>query len=186
MLNETAEKLNNQAILLASNGDYPEAIACFMRALTIERGNALLWFNLGVTCRDAGNLTTAKDALVKAHEISKTDGEIIEALSLVCYSLGDLDSTFNYCTEGLGYSPDNPHLWNTVGVVFFNRSMYKKACDAFEHAVSLNPYYYDALYNLCDTYEELGNTNGQEECALRMKEMDKHGTLTEMPYGGLR
>jgi tetratricopeptide (TPR) repeat protein len=184
MLNETAEKLNNQAILLASNGDYTEAIACFMRALTIEKGNSLLWFNLGVTCRDAGNLDTAKDALVKAHEINKTDNEIIEALALVCYSLGDLDGTLNYCTEGLNDNPQNPHLWNTTGVVFFNRSQYKNACDAFEHAVSLNPYYYDALFNLCDTYEELGNKRGQQECAERMKEIDKHGISNEIPYGG--
>ena len=46
MLNETAEKLNNQAIILASHGEYTEAIACFVHALTIENDNSLLWFNL--------------------------------------------------------------------------------------------------------------------------------------------
>jgi tetratricopeptide (TPR) repeat protein len=175
MLNETAEKLNNQAIMLASNGDYPEAIACFVRALTIENGNSLLWFNLGVTYRDAGNLDSAKAALIKAHKINSTDQEIIEALSLVCYSLGEFDSTLNYCVEGLNYNPVNPHLWNTAGVVYFNRNNYADACSAFEHAVSLNPYYYDAVFNLHDTYKELGNRQGEEECIIRMKEMEKHG-----------
>jgi tetratricopeptide (TPR) repeat protein len=175
MREETAEKLNNQAILLASNGDYHEAIACFVRALTIENGNALLWFNLGVTCRDAGNLDSAREALEKAHDINGSDQEITEALALVCYSLGDLDSTLRYCSEGLDSDSMNPHLWNTTGVVFFNRADYRKACESFEHAVSLNPYYYDALFNLCDTYHETGNANGEQECRIRMKEIEKHG-----------
>lgn len=175
MLNETAEKLNNQAIMLASNGDYTEAIACFVRALTIENDNSLLWFNLGVTCRDAGNLDSAKEALAKAHKMNKSDEEILEALALVCYSLGELDTTLSCCAEGLARNPENPHLWNTMGVVYFNRNKLTEACESFERAVSLNPYYYDALFNLRDTYEELGNETGKHECSLRMKEMEKHG-----------
>ena len=39
----------------------------------------------------------------------------------------------------------------------------------------LNPYYYDALFNLRDTYEELGNSNGAADVASRMKEIEKAG-----------
>ena len=53
---ERSDTLNNQAILLASDGAYNEAIACFKRAIVIDKENYLLWFNLGVTYRDAGNL----------------------------------------------------------------------------------------------------------------------------------
>ncbi|MBQ9630303.1 MAG: tetratricopeptide repeat protein [Treponema sp.] len=176
MLNETAEKLNNQAIMLASHGQYTEAIACFVRAITIEKDNSLLWFNLGVTYRDSGNLESARDALEKAYDINFVDEEIVEALSLVCYSLGDFDSALMYCTEGLDFNPDNPHLWNTMGVVFFNQSKYDEASEAFEVAVSLNPYYYDALYNLKDTYHELGNKNGEAECQNRLREIKKNRT----------
>lgn len=173
MLNETAEKLNNQAIVLASHGDYPEAIACFVRAITIEKDNSLLWFNLGITYRDAGNLQGARDALEKAYNINYTDEEIVESLALVCFSLGDFDAAIEYCAEGLDFNPDNPHLWNTMGVVYFNSSRYENACDAFELAISLNPYYADALYNLRDTYSELKNKKGEAECNARLKEIKK-------------
>ena len=175
MLNETAEKLNNQAIILASHGDYTEAIACFVRALTIENDNSLLWFNLGITYRDAGNLIYSRGALTKAYAQNCTDEEIVEALSLVCFGLGDFAAALYYCEEGLAYNPENPHLWNTLGVIYFNRQMLTAACDAFEHAASLNPYYYDALFNLRDTYKELGNGKGERECSRRMKEIEKHG-----------
>jgi tetratricopeptide (TPR) repeat protein len=172
---ETAERLNNQAIALAASGDYKEAIACFMRAITIENENYLLWFNLGITCRDAGNLKEAKSALKRAHTMNISDEEVTETLALVCYSLDQTDETLSYCSEGLGRNPENPHLWNTAGVVYFYRGQYKEACEAFEQAATLNPYYYDALFNLHDAYKELGNKNGVEECRLRMKEIEKHG-----------
>jgi len=115
MLNETAEKLNNQAIILASHGDYTEAIACFVRALTIENDNSLLWFNLGITYRDAGNLANARGALTKAYAQNYTDEEIVEALSLVCFGLGDFAAALYYCEEGLADKPGKtPHATTTA------------------------------------------------------------------------
>lgn len=171
---ETAERLNNQAIALAAKGDYHDAIACFMRAITIETENYLLWFNLGATYRDSGDLKNAKSALKKAHTINPEDDDTTETLALVYYAQGRFEEALSICAEGLTYNPENPHLWNTTGVVFFNQEDYEQAQDAFEHAVSINPYYYDALFNLHDVYCELGNKHGAEECAIRMKELDKN------------
>ena len=63
---ERSDTLNNQAILLASDGAYNEAIACFKRAIVIDKENYLLWFNLGVTYRDAGKLQDAENSLETA------------------------------------------------------------------------------------------------------------------------
>ncbi|MBQ9238948.1 MAG: tetratricopeptide repeat protein [Treponema sp.] len=174
-MRETAEHLNNQAISLAAQGEFSDAIACFKRAITIESANYLLWFNLGVTYRDIGDLKKAKDALRKAYQINDEDEETIETLALVCYNLHQLDDALMYCAEGLDCNPENPHLWNTMGVIYFKRDSYENAAEAFEHAVSLNPYYYDALYNLRDTYEALGNKTGMAECTLRMREIERQG-----------
>ena len=58
-----------------------------------------------------------------------------------------------------------------MGVVYFNRSDYDLASEAFEHAITIHPYYYDALYNLRDTYAELGNKAGVEMCKEQMKQV---------------
>ena len=83
-MTENSENLNSQAIELASRGEYPEAIACFVRAISMDRTNYLLWYNLGVTYRDSGNLAGAKEALEKAYDLNDTDTDILE--SLFCLS----------------------------------------------------------------------------------------------------
>ena len=47
----------------AKEENFKDAIACFKRALVIEKENYLLWYNLGITYRDAGDLRKAKDSL---------------------------------------------------------------------------------------------------------------------------
>jgi len=174
-MRESPETLNTQAIELAQKGDYTEAIACFKRALSLERYNHLLWFNLGITYRDAGDLPAARHALEKAYAINSEDDDIIETLALVCYNMGNTEEAMHYCADGLELNPTNAHLWNTIGVIYFNRSEYDMACEAFEHAITISPYYYDALFNLRDTYEELGNKAGAEMCRMQMRQITPDG-----------
>ncbi len=174
-MTEKAEHLNNQAIRLAADGAYTEAIACFARAITIDKDNSLLWYNLGLTYRDAGKLNDAKDALTKALQIAPDDADVIEELALILFSLKDFDTAIQICLAGLQMYPENSHLWNTRGVCFFNKGDFEEASEAFETAVFLNPYYYDALYNLRDTYTELGNQTGAAECAKKLSEIKKNG-----------
>ena len=174
-MRESPELLNSQAIELASHGNYSEAIACFKRALEIEKSNYLLWYNLGITYRDAGELRLAHEALLKAYEIEDCDDEVLEMLALICFNCELFDEALQYCMEGLELNPMNAHIWNTVGVVYFNQDEYLLASEAFEHAVTINPYYYDALYNLRDTYEELGNKAGVAMCKEQLKQVRASG-----------
>lgn len=166
---ENVATLNTQAIEFAEHGQYFEAIACLKRAISIEKYNHLLWYNLGITYRDAGQLAEAKYALLKAHEIEDDDDEVIETLALVCFNMGCNEEALSYCLEGLAKNSQNAHLWNTIGVIYFNQNDFPMAQEAFENAVTINSYYYDALFNLRDTYEELGNKTGYQMCVEQMK-----------------
>lgn len=168
---ENPEKLNTQAIDLASKGEYPEAIACFKSALLIDRDNYLLWYNLGVTYRDAGQLDAAREALLTARRLNDNDEDVLDTLALVCYSQNRLDDAFFFSFEALSLNSTNAHIWNNLGVFYFAEEDYEEAAEAFEQALSLYPHYIDALVNLRDTYEELGNTVGVEECKSRIKEL---------------
>ncbi|MCR4939481.1 MAG: tetratricopeptide repeat protein [Treponemataceae bacterium] len=174
---ENSEKLNTQAIDLASKGEFSEAIACFMSALHLDRDNYLLWYNLGVTYRDCGQTEAARKALLKARALNSSDEDVLDTLSLVCYSLGRMDDAFLYSFEALSINSTNAHIWNNLGVFYFAENDYEEAAEAFEQAVSLYPHYVDALVNLRDTYEELGNTIGMEECKSRLKELQLGGGL---------
>lgn len=172
-MTEQADKLNNQAIQFASDGEYEEAIACFKRAITLDKSNYLLWYNLGVTYRDAGMLEDAKYALKAAYGISPDNDDVIETYATICLMKKDYDDVIEICQEGLDLNPLFYHLWNLLGVVEFQNGNYNDAAEYFEQAVSIYPYYLDALYNLKDTYEELDNKKGQHECQLKINELEK-------------
>ena len=83
---ETPENLNTQAIELASQGYYKEAVACLNRAITIDKKNYLLWYNLGITYRDMGKQRDAKKAFLQAYELNYIDEDLLESLSLISFS----------------------------------------------------------------------------------------------------
>lgn len=168
-MTEKPEVLNNQAILLAADGKYFEAIACIKRALIIEKENYLLWYNLGVTYRDAGQLKEAKKALLMACKINPENIEVLETTATVCLMQKELLEVQEICFMGLDINPLASHLWNLLGVVSFQQEDYESASENFEQAVSINPYYLDAIYNLRDAYSVLKNNKGVQECENKLK-----------------
>lgn len=170
-MKESAEKLNNHALILAKEGKTDDALVCLRRACVLEPENAVLWFNLGITLRDNGNAAESRTALEKAHELKGDDEEILDALAIACMNAGDRDAAMMICAEGLTKNEMNPRIWNTFGVLYFQNGELDLACEAFEHAVTINPYYYDALFNLRDTYDELGNEDGKNRCIRQMQEI---------------
>ncbi len=172
-MTERPDSLNNQAILLASDGAYTEAIACFKRAIIIDKENYLLWFNLGVTYRDAGKLLDAENALETAYRIAPEKEDVAETFATICLMQKKLSKVQQICMDALDLNPINPHMWNLLGVSEFQRENYEEASSYFEQAVSINPYYQDALYNLRDTYSVLENHKGESACDARIKEIGK-------------
>ena len=170
-MTERPDKLNNQAILLASGGEYNEAIAYFKRAITIEQNNYLLWYNLGITYRDSGDIHNARNSLEKAHSIAPERLDVLDTLSTLCINDEDYIAALNYSHQGIELASDNSSFWNIAGVALFNMEEYALASEHFEQALCHNPYDANALYNLRDTYQELHNQVGARECEKRLKEL---------------
>ena len=170
-MTERPDQLNNQAIIFAKDGNYNDAIQCFKRAIIIDSDNSLLWYNLGVTYKDMGELKDAHEAFLKAFRINYENEDTIEALATCCIQMKRLAEAEHYSMIGLDTNEANPHFWNLMGVINFQKEDYKEAANFFEQAVFINPYYEDALINLRDTYEELGNKTGMTECQKKLNEL---------------
>ncbi|MCR4741588.1 MAG: tetratricopeptide repeat protein [Treponema sp.] len=172
-MQERADRLNNQAIMFASDGSFTEAIACFKRAITLDKDNYLLWYNLGLTYRDCGKLKEACESLEIAANYSPDNQDVKETLATLYLTLEKPEKVRSICIEVLDSTPSAAHFWNLLGVVEFQAENYEKATDFFEHAVFFNPYYLDALYNLKDAYNTLGNHKGEIECEEKIKQIKK-------------
>ena len=116
-------------------------------------------------------LSNAKKSLETAYSINPIDEDVIETYATICLSLKQFDETRFLCEEGLDLNPLNTHLWNLLGVSYFQTEEYEEAQAYFEQAVYINPYYVDALFNLRDTYDELGNRSGKIECDKKLAEL---------------
>ena len=73
-MQENSESLNAQAIDLASQGDYPEAIACFKKAIILDKDNYLLWYNLRDTYEQLGNTAGVEECRNKMKDLPAEGG----------------------------------------------------------------------------------------------------------------
>ena len=164
-MEESAEYYNDTAVVLAAKGQHAEAIACLRKGLSLDPKNPILYFNLALSSRAVGKLEDAKNALLQAAKSNPLDVDVLDTLGVVLHESGDdLDAEESY-RHALELEPGNGRVWNNYGVLLFGQSRFDEACKAFEKAVTLVPDFDDALYNLRDTYEELGRTDDMKKCA---------------------
>ncbi|MCD1654166.1 tetratricopeptide repeat protein [Treponema zuelzerae] len=164
-MEETSAWLNDNAVQLAAEGLHEEAIASLRKGLLSDSHNPVLWFNLALSCRAIGRLPEAREALLHAAEENPLDVDTLDTLGVVLHETGE-DSAAEECYQNaLELSPGNGRVWNNYGVLQFSQSRFEEAAQSFEKAVTLIPDFDDALYNLRDTYEELGRSDDMNTCA---------------------
>lgn len=168
-MKETAGFLNDSAVVLAGEGHHREAIASLRKALVLEPQNSTLWLNLGLSYRAINRLEDARHALFQAIKANPSDVDILDTLGVVCHELGADDSAEEAYQHALEMEPGNGRVWNNFGVLLFGQSRFVEACQAFEKAIALIPDFDDALYNLKDTYGELGKTGEMEKCSAMLE-----------------
>jgi len=164
-MEETAAYLNDTAVALAARGNHEEAIACLRKGLRLEPKNGILWFNLALSSRELGRLDEARNALLQAAKANPLDVDVLDTLGVVLHESGEDSSAEEAYLAALEIAPGNGRVWNNYGVLLFGQSRFEEACKSFEKAVTLVPDFDDALYNLRDTYEELGRMDDMKKCA---------------------
>jgi len=83
---------------------------------------------------------------------------------VVLHELGEDSSAGEAYRQALELAPGNGRIWNNFGVLQFSQARYADAASSFEKALALIPDFEDALYNLRDTYDELGKTEQRDMC----------------------
>jgi tetratricopeptide (TPR) repeat protein len=179
---ETAAFLNNSGIALTEANKPDEAIFLFRKALVIEPENPLLWTNLGIAQQKTGNYDDALNSFQRALCI---DGDLAEAwvsMGLIYYEMELFDLAEECYHASLDKNEDAPKTWNNLGVLYFTEGSYEEARQCFEEAVRLAPLYYEALYNLRDTCQELGDKRAADEFDRILSTFSEHSVLNQISY----
>ena len=166
-MEETAEYFNDIAVNLASEGLYQEAIACLKRGLQVDPYNNLIWFNLGLNYYALKKRTESCRALMQAARCNPFDADVWDTLGVVLHEIGDVEASRRAYRTAIDLDTSNGRIWNNYGTLLFNEHNYIEARRAFESALTLEPSSVDALSNLCDTYQRLG----EYELVIKCKDM---------------
>lgn len=166
---ETSSDLNRAGIALTQAGKPFEAIAVFDKAIFLDKDNPVLYLNKGLSEQKTGNYEAAARCFEKAIDLRSNFSDAWAALGLLYYESGRLETAERCYARALEGERKSETL-NNLGVVYFNQERYEDARRRFEEAVSLSPFFYDALYNLRDVCVELDDLQAAAEAerAIRL------------------
>lgn len=171
-MEETAKFFNDEGAKLASEGFHKEAIAYLKKGLDIEPDNSLIWFNLGLSYYALKQKDESRTAMIYSLYYNPADADAWDSLGVILFEMGDFKNSARAYKEALKLEPYVGRIWNNYGSLLFAVSEYKEACRAFESALSLDSDLPDAVFNLKDTYLELGMKDKAEICAGILKQMN--------------
>jgi len=168
---ETAATLNDSGIMLTEANRPSDAIPLFRKALILEPENPLLWLNLGIAQHQSGEFDGAEESFQRCRAIDDELSDAWEALALLNYEQERYEEAEFFYSGALERNASSSRGWNNFGVLYFAEGSYNEARDCFERAVTLDPYYWDALFNLRDVCRELGDERAAAEFDRRLKEL---------------
>jgi len=155
----TASQLNFRGIHLTDAGKYAEAIVSFTEALRLDPSMSGVFFNRAEAKRLSGDYEGAKGDLAEALRLSPEEPDYLHGTGLLAYESDDFETALVWYDKAIAVKPDFAQAWNDKGVVRFRKAEYNQARECFEKAVGLDPKFTEALYNLVDTYDEIGLKN---------------------------
>jgi len=160
---DSASESDIQALQWYNTGvaatDPMRKIECYRKAVAIRDTFYEAWFNLGTALHAAGQEEEAVKAYQKALTLQPGARPVIRNLGRVLLNLNQTEAAVSVFQQAI--SPNAPaEVYNDLGVALTRAGRHDAAEAAFREAVSRNPDYAPAQYNLA-------------VCLVRRKQFDK-------------
>lgn len=129
-----------------------------------------LWYNLGVhymTIKDWGN---ARDAFLKALEISPDLLQALVNLGGVYFHLNEYAKAEKYNRRALEINPDFIHARSNLAMSLMSQGNYKETISELEQVLNMEPKHPIALVSMSRAYAALGDENKMVEYQEKAKE----------------
>jgi tetratricopeptide (TPR) repeat protein len=176
---DDAENWMNLGLAQAENELDVQAIAAFYRAVQMDSKMNYAWLGLGAACVNEYCVPDALDAfktIVKNMNIPIGDESVshliaifrnsslipddlirVGALSVLLNISGEHEEAISLLQNSTTTLPNDYSIWNRLGATLANAQRYDEALLAYERALSLNPTYVRALYNMGVSYMNQSN-----------------------------
>jgi Tfp pilus assembly protein PilF len=122
----------------------------FHHTITVTKGNAVAYYNLGEYYSGKGKLDEAVDNYLKAIQIRPGYDDALNNLGVALASKGELDEAVARIRESIRYQPDKADAYYNLGNVFVMQHKPDEAISAYTGALRLKPDYPEAHNNLAN------------------------------------
>lgn len=129
----------------------------FLKPVEKEKKDVAQLNDAGVFHLDHNRIDLAIRAFEQAIKIDPSYGPAVENLGLAYYRKKDYEKASEYLIRAMKLVPDSPTLYNTLGSLYREKKLYNEAIKYYQRSMELDRSFFDPLYNLALTYEDMGN-----------------------------
>jgi tetratricopeptide (TPR) repeat protein len=122
----------------------------FHHTITVTKGNAVAYYNLGEYYSGKGKLDEAVDNYLKAIQIRPGYDDALNNLGVALALKEELDEAVARIRESIRYQPDKADAYYNLGNVFVMQHKPDEAISAYTGALRLKPDYPEAHNNLAN------------------------------------
>ena len=157
--NGSYQQLLLEAQQFIDNKKYSSAIASYEKALLLEPNDKILFYNLGWTYNESGDLKKAKDYYQKAISADAAYANAYNGLGSVYLDSNERDKAIEQYQLALKYEPHHSYALRNLGLVYRQSGDFDKAINYYKEAAAADEKYTGkAHYSIGEIYlDELGN-----------------------------
>lgn len=133
-------------------GNFAAAEKLYQQFVELQPNSVIALANLGVTQFRQGKLTAAQLALEKATAANPNDAFSLTTLGAVMIEQNRIEDSIGYLERASAVVPDDPITLNYLGVAASQLGQFGKAEQSLRRAISVNPEYAEAHFNLAVIY----------------------------------
>lgn len=166
-------------------GQYKLALKEIEMAITLEQNFAPAYYNLGPVLEKLGDIEYAIKAYTSALKFDINKDKAYYNLGRLYYSQKAYGLSLEAYNNLIHIRPDldDSSVFNSIGNVYKETGDYKKAEENYKKAVTIDPAYSDARYNLADLY----HMSGEHDLAIKefkkVIKIDPDHTVTYLNLG---
>ncbi len=149
--------------LLMKIGEFEMAQTLLLDLVAQDRGNSMVWTQIGLGYFSQGNPEKARESLEKALSLDPANGLALSGMGTFHLSLfrrqkqkDDLDKAIAYYSQAKDASPELVTAINGLGVAFRYAGDQDRAVSCWKQVLILDPGFTDAYFNLGITLIESG------------------------------
>lgn len=179
------QALFTEAVQLHSQGHLEEAKLRYEKILNELPGNINVLGNLGIVCRDLGQLDEAMKHCGRAVELSPQDPTQHINLGAVCEALQNYSEAKECYEAALKLMPTHPKALNNLGKIYHIQGDQISALSYLEKAVQIEPNYPLALNNIGVILSERGDLTNAAKYLEKSYSLDQYNPETLYNLAGL-